>query len=70
LNGESVPAFGAYTLLSDAPSNAGLACMSIPSRLAPSPLGIEIQCRNGADNLLFAISSSIKELMTNEFSLD
>lgn len=66
INGREAPAFAAYTRLADAPSNAGLACMSLPVRKRPSPLGVELQCENGEDHRLFSIALSIEQLLREQ----
>ncbi len=63
IDGRKSPAFAAYTRLTDAPSNAGLACISIPIRQRTAPLGVELQCRNGDDQRLFAIALGIETLL-------
>lgn len=60
IDGRELPAFAAYTRLTDAPSNAGLACISLPVRKQPSPLGVELQCNNGDDTRLLSIALSIE----------
>lgn len=63
IGGRETSAFAAYTRLTDAPSNAGLACISLPFRMQPSPLGVELQCKNGEDQRLFSIAPNVEKLL-------
>jgi mandelamide amidase len=57
LNGEQVPTFFTYIRNTDAPSNAGVPCLTVPAGLTASglPVGVEFVGAPGADGTVLGI---------------
>lgn len=70
LNGRRVPTFGTYIRNTDAPSNAGIPCISLPIGMSRAglPIGLELDAPWNKDRELLALAAAFEQEIAPELA--